>query len=107
MSNTLEETLDEWNESDMLMRWPPEFLKIVGKHSTLWNHSKGETLLLIDEWLQERILSEAHKIALEAIGTDYPVEENEEDHTKVTLRWINNVKGEQRQRLSKITGVKE
>lgn len=42
---------DSWAESDMIIRWTPEFLKIVGKHSKLWNHPKSETLLLLDEWL--------------------------------------------------------
>jgi hypothetical protein len=53
-----EETQDAWNESDMLIRWPPEFLDIVGKHSRYWNHPKGETLLRIDEWINDKYMTE-------------------------------------------------
>lgn len=55
MSKPSKDILSKWNESDMIFRWPPEFLEIVGKHSKHWNYSKNETLLLLDDWLQDYI----------------------------------------------------
>jgi hypothetical protein len=119
------ETLDKWNESDMLMRWPPEFLEIVGKHSSLWNYSKGETLLMLDEWLQAYISQEAHRIGNLAIGEDEDLNAPAETYGKddqslgdnpfpnpnlqyVVRRATRNVQHkEQRQKLQKLTGVIE
>lgn len=69
---SLQTRLDKWNESDIIMRWPPEFLKIVGKHSKLWNYDKSETLLLLDAWLIEYVRSQnlalLDRIEKEVIG---------------------------------------
>lgn len=59
-----------------------------------------------EEKIGRFILSEAHRVSLEAIGPDYiDLEDDTDPHTEITLKWMNFEKSQQRQRLSKITGI--
>lgn len=56
------------------------------------------------EDLRSLILSEAHHIGIEAIGSDFNVYSDDAVNTKLRLQWINAEKGRERQRLSELTG---
>jgi len=51
------EITDKWNESDLMLHLTPEFLDIVGKHSTHWKLSKGRTLLKVYGWIQNNYVA--------------------------------------------------
>lgn len=99
---------DKWNESDMIMRWPPEFLEIVGKHSKHWKHSKSETLLILDEWLEAHTTTKIREAMEFVIGDDEKIKDvknrNILDTPKVKIQNLyradrNMLRGSQRQRL--------
>lgn len=55
----------------ILYRLSPELLKIVGKHSTLWNYSKLETIEKIQDLLHKQ--REEYLGVTEKIRKEYPI----------------------------------
>lgn len=109
MSNTLEETLEELldNHAVLYSRTTKQYILdeiTIEERDKEWDRSDLKT----KESIRQLLLSEAHRIGMEAIGPDYiDLEGDTDPHTEITLKWMNFEKSQQHQRLSKITGVKE
>lgn len=69
----------EWFEKDLMLRFPPDLIYIVGKDADTWANSKMDTLLMLSDWL------EAHEADLE--GCSHPDDARQVEDTEVdTMR---------------------